>query len=395
MNWCIGFPEADKGSSRIRLRARRTVGVARTARQGRSPLRYLSKGKIICYRRRHHEIRSWVMTATIRDIRLFVAAYEEHSFTAAATREGATQSGVSQHIGKLENLLGIRLFTRNKTGVTTTPAADAYYHRCIEILRMHEAAHGVLIDFAHGLDGQIVIGLMPSMTRCVLAPALATFIDLHPNVAVRIVEGYSGTLTRQVAAGELEFAIVPAFSETSGVRSLHFARIPEVLVSKKGVNGKDGQLVRLTELDALKLVVPGKDNIRRRLLDTYFTSNGVRVHRMMEFDAMLGTLAFVSHTDWQAILPAIMMADPGDSRLFDIRLICDPPLTLDLVLIEAARRPMSRGAEALLELVDAETRRLNGYWKTRKKRESVAPAPHTPSLSHLPSVSKQISAERS
>lgn len=347
----------------------------------------------MCYCANHHVIRSHDMKATIRDISLFVAAYEEHSFSAAAAREGATQSGVSQHISKLENLLRIRLFTRKKTGVATTPAADAYYHRCVEILRMHEAAHGVLGDFAHGLDGQIFVGLMPSMTRCILAPALATFIDLHPNVAVRIVEGYSGMLTRQVAAGELEFAIVPAFSETSGVRSRHFARIPEVLVSKKGVGGKeDGQQVRLTDLDALKLVVPGKDNIRRRLLDTYFTSNCVRVHRTMEFDAMLGTLAFVSRTDWHAILPAIMMADPADSRLFDIRLICDPLLTLDLVLIEAARRPMSRGAEALLELIDAETRRLNGNWKIRKKRESVVP--HTPALGQLPSVSTQISAER-
>jgi DNA-binding transcriptional LysR family regulator len=306
------------------------------------------------------------MKATIRDIGLFVAAYEEHSFTAAAAREGATQSGVSQHIGKLESLLGIRLFTRNKTGITTTPAADAYYHRCIEILRMHETAHGVLSDFAHGLDGQICVGLMPSMTRCVLAPALAAFIDLHPNVAVRIVEGYSGVLTRQVAAGELEFAIVPVFSETSGVRSRHFARIPEVLISKKDVNAKGGRSVRLAKLDALKLVMPGKDNIRRRLLDIYFTSNGVHVHRMMEFDAMLGTLSFVSQTDWQAILPAIMMAAPEDSHLFDIRVISDPPLTLDLVLIEAARRPMSRGAEALLKLINAETSRLNRSWSPVK-----------------------------
>jgi DNA-binding transcriptional LysR family regulator len=42
------------------------------------------------------------MSGSLRDIRLFIAAYEERSFTAAATRENATQSGVSQHIRKLE-----------------------------------------------------------------------------------------------------------------------------------------------------------------------------------------------------------------------------------------------------------------------------------------------------
>jgi DNA-binding transcriptional LysR family regulator len=303
------------------------------------------------------------MQATIRDMRLFVAAYEEHSFTAAALREGATQSGVSQHIGKLEALLGVRLFTRSKSGIGTTPAADAYYIRCIEVLRMHESAHGVLKDFAHGLDGEVCIGLMPTMTRFVLAPALANFIALHPNVAVRVVEGYSGVLTRQVAAGELEFAIVPAFSETSGVRSRHLSRTPELLVTKKGRKSNGVGFVRLAELDQLKLVVPGKTNARRLHQERYFASQGVRVHRTLELDAMLGTLAFVSQTDWQAILPAIMMANPEDLRLFDLRLIRDPPLDLDLVLIEAARRTMSRGAEVLLELMNAETDRLSRYWE--------------------------------
>jgi len=68
--------------------------------------------------------------ATIHDMRLFAAVYEELSFTGAAIREAATQSGVSKHIGKLEDLLGVRLFTRSKTaGIAATPAADVYYRQ--------------------------------------------------------------------------------------------------------------------------------------------------------------------------------------------------------------------------------------------------------------------------
>ena len=52
------------------------------------------------------------MAGSLRDMRLFVAAYEERSFTAAARRENATQSGVSQHIRKLEGALGVHLFRR-------------------------------------------------------------------------------------------------------------------------------------------------------------------------------------------------------------------------------------------------------------------------------------------
>lgn len=300
--------------------------------------------------------------ASIRDIKLFVAAYEERSFTAAAEREAATQSGVSQHIAKLEALLKVKLFSRNATGLVATPAADAYYSHCVEVLRVHERAHIAIGGYARGLHGEICVGLMPSMTRCVLAPALVRFIKLHPNVTVRVVEGYSGVLTKQVKAGELEFAIVPAYSETVGLRSRLLATTPELLVMRKDSPAKISRKVRLSELESLKLIIPSSGNARRILLDTYFASNAVRVERMMEMDAMFGTLGFISQTDWAAILPAIMMSDPSDHKNFSIRAVSDPILALDLILIEASRRPISRPAEVLLGLIKEEMDRLNRPW---------------------------------
>lgn len=312
-------------------------------------------------------------TASIRDIKLFVAAYEERSFTAAAEREAATQSGVSQHIAKLEALLGVKLFSRNAAGLVATPAADAYYSRCVDVLRVHERAHIALGGYARGLHGQICIGLMPSMTRCVLAPALAEFIEQNPNVAVRVIEGYSGVLTRQVKAGELEFAIVPALSETVGLKSRLLTTTPELLVMKRSPSVRSPRHVRLSELEPLKLVVPGRGNARRKLLDAYFASNGVRIERLMELDAMLGTLGFLSETDWAAILPAVMMSAPLDQKSFDIRVIVEPPLTLDLILIEASRRPMSRPAEVFLSSIQAQMDRLNRSWSSdRLGRRTVA-----------------------
>ena len=65
------------------------------------------------------------MSESLRQIRLFVAAYEEGSFTAAAHRENATQSGVSQHIHKLEARFGAALFSRDTGAIHPTPAGDS------------------------------------------------------------------------------------------------------------------------------------------------------------------------------------------------------------------------------------------------------------------------------
>ena len=302
------------------------------------------------------------MSSSLRDIFLFVAAYEERSFTAAARREHATQSGVSQHIRKLEDALDARLFTRDKGRVVPTPAGDSYYRHCIELLNIHAKATSSVQKQGTGLAGNIVVGLMPTMTRCVLAPALARFIDKHPNVVVRVVEGYSAALTEQVQAAELEFAVVPAFSGAPGLKSRLFLRTPEVLVSSAKSPLTHLAPTRPADLGPLKLVVPSKANTRRRLIETYLASNGIAIDRLIELDAMLGTLDFVAQTDWMAILPGIMMASETKPRQFTVNPIASPPFGLDLVLIEPARRQMSPGATAFLELLEEESNRLNRRW---------------------------------
>ena len=319
------------------------------------------------------------MSGSLRDIRLFVAAYEERSFTAAARREHATQSGVSQHIRKLEESLGVGLFSRDKGQVVPTPAGDSYYQRCIDVLRAHATATGSVKSFAGGLQGAIVIGLMPTMTRCLLAPVLSAFADQHPNTVVRIVEGYSAPLTQQVRAGELDFAVVPAFAGLPGLKSRLFLRTPEVLVSaRRGVGDSDDQPapIALRSLQPLKLVLPSKANTRRQSIETYCGSNGIEIARLIEMDAMMGTLDFVARSEWRTILPGIMMAI-DDPRL-RVDPLADPPLMLDLVLIEPSRRPMSQAAKVMLAMLEAEAGRLNQRWAVpeadppvKKRRKAV------------------------
>jgi DNA-binding transcriptional LysR family regulator len=302
---------------------------------------------------------------SLRDIRLFVAVYEERSFTAAALRENATQSGVSQHIRKIESRFGVKLFARGSGGVVPTPAGDSYYRHCIDVLRSNEAATRALLDFSSGLEGEITVGLMPTMTRCAMAPALARFMAAHPNVVVRITEAYSAVLTQQVRAGELNFAVVPAFADAAGLKSRLLARTPEVLVSNGHLNVPHMAPVRLSSLGPLKIVVPSGQNTRRRSLETYFSSNGVKVGRILELDAMLGTLALVASSDWVTILPGVMMANDTRNRNYAINPLAAPPLETDLVLIEPARQPLSPAAETFLEMLEQETTRLNTQASTQ------------------------------
>lgn len=310
--------------------------------------------------------------ASLTDIRLFVAAYEERSFTRAAGRENATQSGVSQHIAKLERQLGLSLFARDKRRILPTPAADTYYARCLEVLRACEAAGDSLVAMKGQLAGEISIGLMPTMTRSALAPTLARFSAEHPAVGVKVVEAYSGVLTREVRAGIHDLAIVPAFSGAAGLKVRPFLTTPETLVSsrERGPFSKLEHLtpVRLSSLGPLRVVLPGPANTRRQTLSTYFATHGVAIERAMELDAMMGTLDYVAGSDWVTVLPGVMMASDVAGGRFRVNPLAGPRLDLDLVAIEPARRALSPAASAFFEILAAETKRVNEVWAASRRR---------------------------
>ena len=305
------------------------------------------------------------MSESLRDLRLFVAAYERRSFTAAAERENATQSGVSQHIRKVEDRLGVSLFTRSPGAVVPTPAGDDFYRRCVEVLRAYESANRAVKRYSVGIEGSVSVGLMPTITRRALAPALARFTEEHPNASIRVVEAYSSPLTQEVHSGELAFAIVQAFAGAVGIRSRFFLRTPELLVTRPESALAHMKPVRLAELDPLKIVVPSVQNTRRQVIETYLASNGVRPDRVMELDAMLGTLGLVATTEWAAILPGIMIeADESiEARRFTANPLTNPSLTLDLVLIEPSRHAMPPAAEAFLQILEHESLYLNRRWE--------------------------------
>jgi LysR family nitrogen assimilation transcriptional regulator len=299
--------------------------------------------------------------ASLLDIRLFVAAFEERSFTLAAQRENATQSGVSQHVKALEERLGAALFVRLKGGIEPTPAGRAYYDKCLDVLRAESAAREAVRPFANSAEASLVVGLMPTLTRCALAPALARFLDQAPNAIIRIVEGYSGALTRMAQADEIDFAIVPAFPGLDGLRQSAFLQTRELLVSRASDETQGDRAVRLADVDALRLVLPGAANTRRQTIETYCARAGARIDKILELDAMFGTLDFVARTSWRTILPAVLVGDQVGPAL-EAHALRDPALTLDLVRIEPARRALAPAAQTFSTLLQEEAARLSALW---------------------------------
>lgn len=311
------------------------------------------------------------MTAiALRQVRAVIAVCEEGSFTRAAQRENVTQSGISQQVAAIERELGVKLFRRSATGVTPTPAGMRYYQRCVEAVGMLATAGEEARGLAGKVAGELRVGLMPTLTRAVLSPALEDFVPRYPDVRLHIFEGYGDVLIEMVLHDKLDFAVVPAFEGQTGLTSRLLLRDREVLLSGRQSGLTPLAPVRLRHCAPLKIVLPGPHNIRRRNLETYFQTHRVEIAAVLNMDAMIGTLEFVARTDWVTILPSVISVNELSKGNFVVSPIIDPPLHAEFVVIQPARRTLSTQARLFLERFEAEVIRIQDDWD-----RTIAPAP--------------------
>ncbi len=307
----------------------------------------------------------------LRQIRAVIAVCEEGSFTRAAERENATQSGISQHVAAVERSLGVKLFERTTGAVKPTPAGLRYYKRCVEAVGTLAHAAEEARSLAGQVTGELRIGLMPTFTRAVLAPVLEDFVPNCPEVRLHIVEGYSNALTEMVLDDKLDFAVVPAFEGTLGLKSRLLVRDREMLISGPRRGFAALAPLRLSQCQPLKFVLPGPDNIRRRNLETYFHSHGVEVEAMLEMDAMIATLEFVARSDWVTILPSVISINDIGRGELTVNPIIAPELHAEFVVIQPMRRTLTTQARLFLQRFEAEVAHIHDVWN-----KAVARPPH-------------------
>src|SRR5215471_17714188 len=91
------------------------------------------------------------------DLRSLLAVHESKSFSGAARRLGCSQPAVSQHVAQLEADLGLRLFERERRGVSPTAAGEVLLRAAAESLSTLEHALQRVTALRDGQAGSLVV----------------------------------------------------------------------------------------------------------------------------------------------------------------------------------------------------------------------------------------------
>lgn len=295
----------------------------------------------------------------LREMQMFVAVYETGSFTAAATREFATQSGISQHIKQVEEMLGVQLFDRQKT-VEPTQAGTLYYQQCLQVLAANAQGLLALDSFERGLSGEVRFGVTPTLATCQLAPAYLRLMAQHPNASVAVIDAPSNMLIDMVRANELDFAIIPAISELpADLDTTVFAATPVFLVSSitQPSGFGHGERIELDQLAGLKLLAPDSREHAQWIGSRLEAPSGQGPS--YQLDAVLATLDLIRQSEWMAILPGLLFVHDfraaRSEQDFRLNPIAGKGLTLELLLVQPSRPATSPLMREAIHAVQAVT----------------------------------------
>ena len=308
------------------------------------------------------------MSVSIKQLKAFVAVVEENSFSLAAERLNATQSGMSMLVQNLELSIGKKLINRVPGKMVLTESGKNFYKYALEILSLMDKA---LIDAktdTEDLSGTFNCGLMPTFTRSALPATLSKFLKEYPKVDVKVTEAYSGVLEDMVRTNKLEFAIVPSVKNPTGLNIEFVSSDLNFLVTKKNSEFEHLMPIKLSKLDKIKIILPGVENSRRISLDEYFATHNIKIDKTLEMDGMIGTLEMVASSDWCAILPAVLCDLDISGNLRTLSPLTSPNFTTEYVLITSASKELSSAAKLFSKKICDEIKSI-----TEKMNQKVRP----------------------
>jgi DNA-binding transcriptional LysR family regulator len=193
----------------------------------------------------------------LRHLRYFVAIAEERSFTRAAERLWVAQPGLSAQIRRLESELGVQLFERHTRGVDLTDAGELFLERARTALAAADAARSTGHDIEHGLVGSVRLGIVTGVGWPGTSALLGHFGRERPGIELTVVEGYGGTLLRDLRDRRLDAMIAPSEFGSADLPRVRLGREPWLVLAGRGHRLAGVGPVAAPELDGHRFVVTG------------------------------------------------------------------------------------------------------------------------------------------
>lgn len=299
---------------------------------------------------------------SIRDLRTFLAIAEGGSFAAAARTVHRTQSAVTVQMRALEEELGTTLFDRSRRPPLLNPTGRALVERARDVVEAYDRLFSEQV--ATPVEGQLKLGVVPSVITGVLPPALAALQARYPGLHVEVAVGLSRDLLERLGRGALDAAVLSDLLEGgAGLSWSPFAREQLVVLAPPDAPARRAEDLLAT----YPFIRYTRQAWVGQIIDRLLRRRRIKVQEVMTLDTLEAIAAMVHHGLGVSIVP---FRTGGFSLALPVQTIAlrGPPVHRTLGLVHAPNHPKAALAELLLEALTEQVRGAEERPQTRKRK---------------------------
>jgi DNA-binding transcriptional LysR family regulator len=212
----------------------------------------------------------------LKALRYCEAVARHGSFTKAAKELRIAQPALSIAIKKLEEELGVVLFSRQARRVVASPEAQLLLRRAARIFDEVTLAREELEAAAELRIGEIKIGMPPMYGQFYFPEIFKEFHKEFPSVVITAMEGSADSVRKLLDAGAIDIGMLESRRVPSGWQSVEVGRDETVLCVHTGHHLAGRKYVEAKDLDDLSMAVFDSTFLQRKVLEELCKSAGVR-----------------------------------------------------------------------------------------------------------------------
>jgi DNA-binding transcriptional LysR family regulator len=277
-------------------------------------------------------------------LKTFATVAACHSFTEAGRQLGLTQSSVSEHIRRLEQEIGRRLFVRDTHSLAMTPDGEAMLAHASVILQALARAESQFR--APRLKGRVRLGSSDDVALGPLPTVLAAFRNAHPDVELEITIGMTGRLYELLDAGSIDLLV--------GKRRLGDRRGVPLFTGRLEWLARAGTLVDMRQ--PLPLILVAEPSVTRAVVLDALAEAGFSWQVVCTSSSHAGCIAAARGGLGITVRPQYLSARGLAPPVNNASL----PTLPDVEFIALAAKRLSRPAGTLLQLLHDSD--LRGSW---------------------------------
>lgn len=210
------------------------------------------------------------MNTDLELYRVFCEVVKYKNISKTAESMYISQSAVTQSIQKLENVLGGKVFYRNKNGVELTEEGKNLYEYIKNSIETMSNAENLFSQYVNLEKGKIRIGGGNSLVISLITEPIIKFMKDYPNIDISIESGITEGLMQKLANGELDLVVLnlPYNKKYSNIDCLDLKKSNYCFFASENYLKKH-PVTTFKDIEENTLILPKHPSSKRRMLDGY------------------------------------------------------------------------------------------------------------------------------